>query len=78
MTTVLSQKGQLVLPQALRKRLGLEAGEDFEVSIEDDNTIVLRRVSVPANRGLIDHLLTCPFPIRIPAREKDDTVPISL
>jgi len=78
MTTVLSQKGQVVLPVAVREQLGLEAGEDFEVTIEDEDTIVLRRVSQPANRGLVDHLLACPYPFDIPEREKDDTEPISL
>jgi hypothetical protein len=38
-------------------------------SIEDDDTIVLRRVSRPPNAGLIDHLLACPFPFIIPERE---------
>ena len=78
MTTVLSQKGQVVLPLSVREQLHLTPGEDFEVSIEDEDTIVLRRVSHPANRGLIEHLLACPFPFVIPDRQKDDTVPISL
>jgi hypothetical protein len=56
----------------------LAPGEDFEVSVEDDDTIVLRRVSHPANRGLVDHLIACPFPFVIPDRERDDTAPISL
>jgi len=78
MTTVLSQKGQVVLPLAVREQLRLIPGEDFEVSIEDDDTIILRRVSNPPNRGLVDHLLACPAPFVIPDREKDDTAPISL
>jgi AbrB family looped-hinge helix DNA binding protein len=78
MTTVLSQKGQVVLPLAVREQLRLTSGEDFEVTVEDEDTIVLRRVSHPANRGLVDHLLACPFPFVIPPREKDDTAPISL
>jgi len=78
MTTVLSQKGQVVLPLAVRERLRLTPGEDFEVSVEDEDTIVLRRVTQPANRGLIDHLLACPVPFVIPDRETDDTTPISL
>jgi AbrB family looped-hinge helix DNA binding protein len=69
MTTVLSKKGQVVLPLAIREQLRLAAGEDFEVSIEDEDTIVLRRVSRPANHGLIEHLLACPFPFIIPDRE---------
>ena len=71
MTTILSQKGQLVLPAAVREQLQLEAGDDFEVVVEDDDSITLRRISRPANRGLVDHLLNCPEPLEIPQRQKD-------
>jgi AbrB family looped-hinge helix DNA binding protein len=73
MTTVLSQKGQVVLPAPIRECLRLAPGDDFEVSIEDNDTITLRRISRPANRGLIDHLLSCPSSFEIPARETDDS-----
>jgi AbrB family looped-hinge helix DNA binding protein len=73
MTTVLSQKGQLVLPVPVRQQLGLEPGDDFEVAIEDEDTITLRRVSHPANRGLVDLLLACPARFEVPARERDDS-----
>jgi len=73
-TTVLSQKGQIVLPVPVRERLQLVPGDDFEVFVEDDDTITLRRISQPAHRGLIDLLLSCPGPLEIPDREKDDTV----
>ena len=78
MTTVLSQKGQLVLPIPVRKRLHLSPGDDFEIAIEDEDTITLRRVSHPANRGLVDLLLACPSPFAIPARETDDSEPLAL
>jgi len=77
MTTVLSAKGQLVLPAIIRKRLQLKAGDDFEVGVEDD-IIMLRRISKPANRGLVKLLCACPFSFEIPSREKDDTVPLKL
>jgi AbrB family looped-hinge helix DNA binding protein len=60
MMTVLSQKGQIVLPVPVRQQLHLKAGDDFEVVVEDEDTIILRRVSSPANHGLVDHLLACP------------------
>jgi AbrB family looped-hinge helix DNA binding protein len=78
MTTVLSQKGQIVLPAPLREQLHLSPGDDFEVAVEDDDTITLRRISQPANRGLIELLLACPSPFEIPARETDDTTPPAL
>jgi AbrB family looped-hinge helix DNA binding protein len=76
MTTVLSQKGQIVLPAAIREQLHLQAGDDFEVTIEDEDTITLRRINQPANRGLVDLLLACPAPFEVPAREKDDSKPL--
>lgn len=78
MTTVLSQKGQIVLPVPIRQQLHLEAGDDFEVAIEDEDTITLRRISHPANRGLVDLLLACPSEFEIPPRESDAAKPLAL
>lgn len=78
MTTVLSQKGQIVLPSAVREQMHLEAGQDFEVFIDDEDTITLRRINRPPNHGLVDHLLACPYPFEIPPRTKDSTRAISL
>jgi AbrB family looped-hinge helix DNA binding protein len=78
MTTVLSKKGQIVLPSPVRERLHLEAGQDFEVLIEDEDTILLRRISKQPNQGLVDHLLACPFPFEVPPRSKDPIRPVSL
>ncbi|MGB8354302.1 MAG: AbrB/MazE/SpoVT family DNA-binding domain-containing protein [Chthoniobacteraceae bacterium] len=78
MTTVLSQKGQIVLPVPVRQQLHLSAGDDFEIAVEDEDTITLRRVSRPANRGLVDLLLACPSPFAIPPRETDDSEPPAL
>lgn len=78
MTTVLASEGRIVLPNAVRKRLRLEPGDDFAVSVEDDETITLRRVTLPANRGLVDLLLACPAPFEVPARNPDDREPPAL
>lgn len=78
MTTVLSQKGQVVLPGTVRQKMHLHAGDDFEVSIEDEDTITLRRITQPANRGLVDLLLACPATFEIPDRERDDREPPAL
>ena len=74
MTTVLSQKGQVVLPGPVRAKMHLHAGDDFEVSIEDEDTITLRRITQPANRGLVDLLLACPSAFEIPARDAKGTL----
>lgn len=78
MTTVLSQKGQIVLPVPIRQQLDLSPGDDFEIMIEEENTITLRRVSRPANSGLVDLLLACPSPFEIPKRERDSSKPLDL
>jgi len=78
MTTVLSQKGQIVLPVPIRQRLNLVAGDDFEVTIEDEETITLRRISQPANLGLVDWLLACPSSFDVPPRDRDDSQPVRL
>ena len=70
MTTVLSQKGQLVLPASVRERLELRPGDDFEIFIEDDDTILVKRVSRPPNSGLVDLLLSAPGELDIPARSR--------
>lgn len=58
MTTVLSKKGQVVLPDAVRQRMHLHPGDDFEVSIEDENTLTLRRITQPlSKRPSLDDLL---------------------
>jgi AbrB family looped-hinge helix DNA binding protein len=78
MTTVLSQKGQLVLPASVREQMKLVPGDDFEVTVEDEDTIVLRRIASPPNRGLVDLLVSCPFPFDVPPRAEDDTPGLDL
>lgn len=70
MTTVLSNKGQIVIPSALREKLALEAGDDFEV-IVDGEDIILRKITKKPNEGLVEHLLACPFPLETPDRDRE-------
>jgi len=78
MTTILSRKGQLLLPAQLRRKLHLSPNDDFEVAVEDKDTITLRRISTPPNHGLVDLLVACPSGFVIPPREKDDSEPLDL
>lgn len=51
MHTTLTSKGQMTLPNAVRTRLGLEAGDRLLVTVQDDDTIILKRPpSAPAAR----------------------------
>ncbi len=49
MTTTLSSKGQVVLPAAARRRLGLKSGARFACRVEG-NRIVLTPAAVPQGR----------------------------
>ena len=45
-TTKMSSKGQIVIPEEIRKRLGLQPGAQFVVIGEDD-TVILKMISAP-------------------------------
>lgn len=54
--TKLSQKGQVVIPNTVRKQLGLKEGMKFlVVGLED--TIVLRRLELGEERARLKHVL---------------------
>ena len=48
-TTRMSSKGQIVIPEAVRKKLGLEPGDQFMVLGEDD-VIILKTIETPSMR----------------------------
>ena len=45
-TTKLSSKGQVVIPEEIRNRLGLEAGAQFVV-VGDRDVVILKRIQAP-------------------------------
>lgn len=53
--TSMSSRGQIVIPQEIRKNLGLQEGEKFIVIAEDD-TVLLKKLTVPSFKGF-DKLL---------------------
>ena len=55
-TTRMSSKGQVVIPETIRKRLGLEPGVEFVVLGEGD-TVVLKQISLPSI-GEFDEVIT--------------------
>jgi AbrB family looped-hinge helix DNA binding protein len=46
-TTKLSSRGQVVIPEEIRQRLGLEPGAQFVV-LGDADTVVLKRIQPPS------------------------------
>ncbi|MFT6182312.1 MAG: AbrB family looped-hinge helix DNA binding protein [Paracoccaceae bacterium] len=76
MTTVLSQKGQVVIPAAVRKQLKLEPGDDLEVTIRDDRSVILERVTKRPNEGLYEALTSIrhlEIELALPPREVDES-----
>lgn len=54
--TTLSQKGQVVIPNTVRRQLGLKEGMKFIV-VGVGDTIVLRRLEVSEERIRLKHVL---------------------
>ena len=50
-TTRMSSKGQVVIPEDVRRALGLEVGVQFVV-MGDGDTVVLKRIAAPAKNEL--------------------------
>lgn len=48
-TTTLSTRGQIVIPEAIRRALGLEPGTQFVV-LTDGGVVVLKRIESPGRR----------------------------
>jgi AbrB family looped-hinge helix DNA binding protein len=46
-TTKMSSKGQVVIPENIRKRLKLKAGSQFVV-VGDEDMVILKAISAPA------------------------------
>ena len=54
-TTTLSSKGQVVIPEEIRNRLGLKAGAQFVVL--GDRDVVIFKVLEPPSRNKFDQLI---------------------
>jgi AbrB family looped-hinge helix DNA binding protein len=52
-TTKMSSKGQVVIPEEIRNRLGLKAGSQFIV-VGDRDTVILKAVSPPSMKEFDD------------------------
>jgi AbrB family looped-hinge helix DNA binding protein len=63
MMTRMGQRGKVVIPKAIRTNRGIALGDDFEVTADEDDfdLILLRRVRLAANAGLVEHLAACPY-----------------
>ena len=63
-----------MLPRKVRQKKKLHTGDELEILLDDDepNVIMLRRVQLMPNTGLLDVLRACPSKgFRIPKRSKE-------
>jgi AbrB family looped-hinge helix DNA binding protein len=60
MKTVISSKGQIVLPAEIRQRDGIKPGQQFDVQRVEPGEYRLLRTEPLPNEGLLDWLLACP------------------
>jgi len=51
-TTKMSSKGQVVIPEDVRKALGLEVGAQFVV-MGDGDVVILKRIETPGRREFL-------------------------
>jgi AbrB family looped-hinge helix DNA binding protein len=58
--TVVSSKGQIVLPAEFRHADRIEPGQEFDIERLDRGDYRLVRRAAPPNEGAIDWLLACP------------------
>lgn len=60
MKTVISTKGQIVIPVELRKHDDIRPGQAFQIERVDRGEYRLVLAEPPKNQGLVDSLLACP------------------
>lgn len=60
MKTTVSTKGQIILPAEIRRRDGIEPGQEFEIERVEAGEYRLVRLAPRPNHGLVDWLLSCP------------------
>ena len=60
MRTIVSTKGQIILPAEIRRKDDIKSGQEFEIERLDRGEYLLKRTEKPYNQGLIQLLLACP------------------
>jgi len=60
MKTILSSKGQIVIPAAFRNQDNIEPGQTFDIERVDRGEYRLAVATPPKNQGLVETLLACP------------------
>ena len=58
MRTRISSKGQVVLPGAIRRKLGLRPGDALDASVKSGQIVLTPRVSGPAKAAIVRDAVT--------------------
>lgn len=61
MNTVMSSKGQIIIPAKFRRQDKIETGQAFDVERVEKGKYCLTATTPPKNQGLVDTLLACPM-----------------
>ena len=77
MTTRLSARGQVVIPNEVRKQHGYRTGDDFMVLSAENGDILLRPVRRGTKKGFFDALRALRG-LEVPERNKELIQPIKL
>jgi AbrB family looped-hinge helix DNA binding protein len=73
MKTVISSKGQIVVPAAIRQQDNIRPGEEFEIERLESGEYLLRRTRRRRNEGLVQLLLDCPVKGWFQAAARNET-----
>lgn len=60
MKTIVSSKGQVVLPVELREKDSIRTGQQFSIERLSAGEYVLKRLACSSNQGTVEWLLACP------------------
>lgn len=69
MTTTLSSRGQIVIPQSVRERCQLQAGDQFVVE-DNPETQVLTLRKVKEGGDWFGIYMECPHTLELPSRQR--------
>lgn len=70
-TTKLSSRGQVVIPEAIRRKMGLESGTEFVV-LGEDGTVVLKVIEAPSMREFDEIMAKARRDARLAGLRKSD------
>ncbi len=62
MLTIVSTKGQIVLPAEFRREDRIRPGQQFSMERVEEGVYILKKIAPPPNEGFVQWLQSCPEP----------------